>query len=113
MTISVTCGCCKATFRAKDEHAGKRGKCPRCQAALEIPPPLAPQDKNAAIAQRPRAKASPHLVMQQILQAFQGDIQPTPRTAAYRVSILFLTLGLLVLPALYLALIAAIAHLLL
>jgi Zn-dependent protease with chaperone function len=95
----------------KDEHAGKRGKCPRCQTAVEVPA-LTPPDDRPAPRRPPAAGASPHLALQEILQAFQGTIQPVRRTLAYKVGIVVLTLAMLVLPALYLALIAAIAYLL-
>ncbi len=36
MPITVTCKCGKR-FRVRDEHAGKRGKCPSCGAAVTIP----------------------------------------------------------------------------
>jgi Zn-dependent protease with chaperone function len=49
--------------------------------------------------------------MQDILQAFRGDIPPVRRTAFYRVGILVLAAAMLVLPALYLALVAAVAYL--
>src|SRR5262245_6540464 len=110
MTISVTCGSCKATFRVKDEHAGKRGKCPRCQASVEVVAP-APHEKKDAPRRRPAAGA-PHLVLQEILQAFRGDVPPVRRTVAYHIGILVLTVAMLVLPALYLALVAAVAYLL-
>jgi Zn-dependent protease with chaperone function len=112
MTISVTCGSCKAAFRVKDEHAGKRGKCPRCQAAVEIPSPLAPDEKKGVPLRQSAAGTAPHLVMREIREAFQGDIQPVPRTALYRAGILILTVAMLVLPALYVALVAAVAYLL-
>jgi Zn-dependent protease with chaperone function len=112
MTISVTCGSCKAAFRVKDENAGKRGKCPRCQAAVEVPPLPAPDEKKVGPKRRAAAGAPPHLVLQEILQAFRGDIPPVRRTAAYHVGILLLTAAVLVLPALYLALVAAVAYLL-
>ena len=37
MSIAVTCDNCRVSFRAKDEHAGKRGKCPKCQAPIVVP----------------------------------------------------------------------------
>jgi Zn-dependent protease with chaperone function len=112
MAISVTCGSCKTAFRVKDEHAGKRGKCPRCQAALEVPSPSPPDEKKVAPMRRPAAGASPQLVMRGILQAFQGDIQPVRRTVAYRMGIVILTGAMLLLPALYLGILTAVAYLL-
>gem|GEM_PF-903524 len=37
MGIKVVCEECSADFRAKDEHAGRRVKCPECGAPLVIP----------------------------------------------------------------------------
>src|SRR5262245_26532307 len=58
MPIAATCSSCKTTFRVKDEHAGKRGTCPRCQAPVEIP----------AAAPVPRSGPAPkqQVVMQEI-----------------------------------------------
>jgi Zn-dependent protease with chaperone function len=112
MTIAVTCGSCKTAFRVKDEHAGKRGKCPRCQAAVEVPSPPAPGQETVAPVRRPEAGASAHLVMREILQAFQGEVRPVRKRAAYGVGVLLLSAALLVLPALYLALVGAVAYLL-
>src|SRR4051812_36075368 len=36
MAIAVTCGCGR-TFKAKDEHAGLRAKCPGCGGVVGIP----------------------------------------------------------------------------
>jgi len=38
MPITVTCNCGKR-FRVRNEHAGKRGRCPSCGAAVTIPAP--------------------------------------------------------------------------
>src|SRR5262249_36928499 len=35
--ISVACASCQTTFRVKEEHAGKRGRCPSCKAVLTVP----------------------------------------------------------------------------
>jgi Zn-dependent protease with chaperone function len=60
----------------------------------------------------PAAGAPQHLAMQEILGAFQGDIVPVRTTVAYRAGTLVLTVALLVLPALYLALVAGVGCLL-
>ncbi len=39
MTISVTCGSCGKTLRAKDSAAGKQAKCPDCGDPILIPLP--------------------------------------------------------------------------
>lgn len=47
MSIPVTCRCGKS-FRVKDEHAGKKGKCPACGDLLLVP------DHADTAAQRPK-----------------------------------------------------------
>ncbi|MCC7422248.1 MAG: trypsin-like peptidase domain-containing protein [Planctomycetaceae bacterium] len=37
MAIQVTCDSCFYTFQVKDEHAGKKGKCPECGEPVPIP----------------------------------------------------------------------------
>src|SRR6185437_8114019 len=32
-----TCPNCRAKLQVRDEHAGKRGKCPKCGSALDVP----------------------------------------------------------------------------
>jgi predicted Zn finger-like uncharacterized protein len=44
MPISVECPSCLATFRVKEEYAGKRGRCPSCKGLVAIPSaPASPQ----------------------------------------------------------------------
>ena len=57
MSIHVTCANCKASLQVADHWAGKRGKCPRCQAALEVPlPDASPQPAGAAPAAKAHAR---------------------------------------------------------
>lgn len=37
MPIPVTCQACQFNFQVKDEFAGKRGKCPKCQQVVQVP----------------------------------------------------------------------------
>ena len=37
MSITVQCSGCGSRFRADDKLAGRRGKCPKCSAAIEVP----------------------------------------------------------------------------
>jgi Domain of unknown function (DUF4177) len=39
MSIEVGCACGRS-FKAKDEHAGLRAKCPSCGSVLDVPRPL-------------------------------------------------------------------------
>src|SRR5438132_4322406 len=49
MPISVICPSCGTKLNAPDQHAGKRGKCPKCQATVELAPaPSAPLNTDMA-----------------------------------------------------------------
>ncbi len=37
MPILLTCPGCQSELRVKDEHAGKKVKCPRCEKTVEVP----------------------------------------------------------------------------
>ena len=37
MSIAVGCHGCGATFKVRDDYAGKRGRCPKCNTILDIP----------------------------------------------------------------------------
>lgn len=58
MPISLICGACEAKLTVPDSAAGKRGKCPRCQALLEIPHPE-PDDAGAVEQPAPKRKPVP------------------------------------------------------
>lgn len=51
MPIKVNCGSCSASFKAKDELAGRRVKCPKCQQPIVIA--AAPVAAKPAPAKRP------------------------------------------------------------
>lgn len=164
MPIRVTCKQCSAAFAARDESAGKRGKCPKCQAPIVVPvvprrvagspaeaateaapkraaataggnrgqatqsAPSAPQSARAKPAtavtpaapvnvpavQAPTRKtqanakpASRQELARQLLGEFRGDIRRVRVPILYRIGILLAALVMIVLPAVYVALIAA------
>ncbi len=37
MPIQVDCPSCSASFRAGEENAGKRGRCPKCKTVFRVP----------------------------------------------------------------------------
>ena len=98
MPITVTCPACQNTLKVKDEYAGKKGKCPKCQALMPIPGPAPASSsqigggkvpghrcqagrseaaRNAAAATgaalRPKV---PDEIRELVLAAFQGTCQP-------------------------------------
>jgi Zn-dependent protease with chaperone function len=100
MAITVTCDSCHAAIRVKDEHAGKRGQCPRCRAAVVVPGPPPPAGET-----RP-------LDLKVILAAFSGEVAPVRTTLPYRIGIALLAGLVVVLPILYLGVIAGVGYLL-
>ena len=53
MPIKVKCGSCSAQFKAKDELAGRRVKCPKCQKPVVIAAPPVAAPKASARAANP------------------------------------------------------------
>ena len=52
MAIEFECPSCSTTIRVPDSYSGKRGRCPGCNKALQIPQipvPQAPQQQSAAV----------------------------------------------------------------
>ena len=62
MPIAVSCPSCGASFRVKDELAGRRGKCPKCQGVLEIPRPQAAASSKPASSVKGISSAPPAAV---------------------------------------------------
>ncbi len=57
--IRVTCGACGAAFNARDEHAGRRGKCPKCGGVVQVPEPGPLDDGAESEAEEPEADERP------------------------------------------------------
>lgn len=111
MPIAVTCNSCKAMFRVKDELEGKRGKCPRCLAVVEVPQLLDIFEEELESPKRPPIQ-KPRLRKRDILDAFHDDIEPARRTAAYGIGVLFVSIAMIALPAFYTLLVSGIVFLL-
>jgi Peptidase family M48 len=127
VAIMVTCSQCQQTLSVKEEYAGKRGKCPKCQAIVPIPamvsnrtiaaPPATamsaaslPQRPPAPHVQLPRAAtppkpAPPDQVRAAIFAGFRGPIERVPTTPLYQLGILLTALFMILLPLVYLAVI--------
>jgi hypothetical protein len=68
MPIAVACHSCSAKFHAKQEHVGKRAKCPKCGAVLTITAPAASAP--------PAAKPSP--APSALAQFFDEELAASP-----------------------------------
>lgn len=55
MPIAVSCKACGASFRAKDDLAGKTVRCPKCKEPLRIPSAAAPAKSAAPPGEKPMA----------------------------------------------------------
>src|SRR5207244_12386514 len=83
----------------------------KCQAVLRVPrPSAASADHGGRVGEvEAPAPADPRQeLLRQILGAFQGDLPPLRRTSTYRLGILSVAGAMLLLPVLYVALIALI-----
>src|SRR4029077_21002896 len=94
-----------------EKHAGKRGKCPKCQALIKVPA-MAPVANSKPSEERDPAARNPtaQLDMKDVLEAFQGDIAPVRTTLVYRIGIVAVTIAMMILPLLYIAMIAAVGY---
>ncbi len=134
MGIPVTCGRCQSVFVAKDTFAGKRGKCPECLAVVEVPPAAEPgptyrlaedpaeapapgplkkqpeQPPNKKPPGRAAAGRSRSQMLRTIRGAFEGDVPRVRRALGYRLSVVLVTFFLLLLPVIYLLLIAGVGY---
>lgn len=45
MPIDVQCSGCKTRFKVGDQHAGKKGPCPKCKAVIQVPDKPTPEVK--------------------------------------------------------------------
>lgn len=75
MPIAVECPACQARFRAGDEHAGKKGKCPKCGGPITVPSALAATVPASASAARPAAAQAKPAAKSAVAAA---PLRPTP-----------------------------------
>lgn len=77
MPIKVTCTCGQS-FKAKDELAGKRARCPKCSQPLLIPSPQADELTLEAPVERPRYNPLDDILNEEgVKAAVQGPMCPS------------------------------------
>jgi hypothetical protein len=116
VALTVTCPKCAHTLKAKDELAGKKVMCPKCESIITIPAasPSRPKPGSSAVASRersthPAAQPVPAVSRDQVLGAFHGKIV-LPQVSSIRKLATVLVLGiLLVLVIGYLAILGSLA----
>ncbi|MEN1680158.1 MAG: hypothetical protein AAGJ46_11240 [Planctomycetota bacterium] len=122
MAIRVVCPSCEGVFNAPDGSHGKKAVCPRCSSAIRIPAaapepvaarrspqPQAPETRAAAASsdETPETTKPAPLTAGQLVAAIGGPIDPVRPTLMYRLSILLSLGAMLLMPLVYLGVIAA------
>lgn len=122
MSIPVTCAKCNSSFKVKNDFAGRRGKCPKCQEVLLVPSvttSLQAEPTAAGIeasstdrvadeaAGRPSSTRclDPVAVQREVFAAFRGPIKPVKTTLAYQIGLVIVGIVMLLLPVAYVGLI--------
>lgn len=101
MPIAVQCPSCDARFRVPETVVGRKAPCGKCGVTFTIA-----SSPDAADRRPPAERLTP----EKLAEAFQGPIQPVRAAASYRLSLLFSTIVMVLLPMAYLALIALVAY---
>ena len=81
MAISATCDSCKESFKARDEIAGKRVKCPKCKSPMTIPQATskpAGKPKPAATKAKPKPKPKPKPAAMDPMEALLNEANIGP-----------------------------------
>ena len=133
MAIRVICTSCRTSFEVKEAFGGKRGKCPMCSEVLVVPPAAAPDmaiglaplqaaateaeslnEEPKPVAKKKLKRPAPERneteLLNTLLQAFDGDVEPVRTTLGYRFGIVLVTFAMLLLPLIYMALIAGVGY---
>ena len=109
MAITAHCSSCGATLQVKDEFAGRKGKCPKCQASIRIPekavaPAAAPKTTApTAPVQQPKLPADPAAIQEAILGAFDSRMTPPAVPLGRKLFTVAVAGVLLILPLFYIA----------
>jgi hypothetical protein len=103
LPISVTCPQCSTTLQVKDELAGKRGKCPKCQGAVQIPSVERTARKPAA--EKIPVPASTKERRELVLEPLSGNIEKLHLPHSFRLRMVLAAMAICLLPVLYLALV--------
>ncbi len=104
MPISVTCPQCSTTLKVKDELAGKRGKCPKCQGAVQIPAGNGTAVKPTAVAVvKVDVPASAKERRAKVLELLSGSIEKLQSPFSFRLRMMLAAVAICLLPVLYVA----------
>ena len=134
MTICVECNNCQSKFKTDANHAGKSTRCPHCRQPIQVPLENHPTRERISSAvnngQADSLNGMPAVenllceseipsqngiptrdsLTQQLLDGFTGPIKKPRPTIRYQISTVIVALVMLLLPAIYLALIALVGY---
>ncbi|MCI0356915.1 MAG: hypothetical protein L0211_00315 [Planctomycetaceae bacterium] len=118
MSLKITCSKCAHTLKAKDQLAGKKVMCPKCQAILTIPAkpgaPATPAPRSFSTSRSTAGTAAPptpSISREQILAAFQGQFALPRVSFGRRLGTLLVLAVLFVLVLVYLAMLVGVGWL--
>ncbi|MGI8982499.1 MAG: hypothetical protein ACR2FY_24975 [Pirellulaceae bacterium] len=103
MPISFTCPQCGTTLKVNEELAGRRGKCPKCQAAVQIPAGERAAAKPTAVVLVTKAEvpASPEERRASVLVPLTGSIEKLQSPVSFRLRMMLAAMAICLLPVLY------------
>lgn len=106
MTIAFKCPLCDAPYSVKDEYAGRQANCKKCGGSMLVPKVaahlgLAVGSGAIYVANRDAPRLSFVDRRNQILNAFESNIEPVETVSAYRFKIFLVTAVMAALPLIY------------
>jgi membrane protein implicated in regulation of membrane protease activity len=115
LAISVSCPQCSHALKAKDELAGKKVMCPKCQTVIVVPGAKGasvtstPSTSPSSAATKPAVPIAPAITAEQLAAAFTGQIELPKVSASRRLGTWLVLLVLLLLVAVYFAILGGLA----
>jgi hypothetical protein len=109
LAISVSCPKCSHALKAKEELAGKKVMCPKCQAVIVVPgvkgasASSTPSTGPTAAATKPAVPTTPTITAEQLAAAFTGQIELPKVSLGRRLGTWLVLVVLLLLVAVYFA----------
>ncbi|MFN0019417.1 MAG: hypothetical protein ACKVP0_14220 [Pirellulaceae bacterium] len=111
MAISVTCPKCSTKLNVKDELAGKRGKCPKCEGPIQIPggvrteakPTAATVSKPSEVASKVTVPVSAEERRAKVLDPLTGTIEKPLAPFSFRMRMTLAAMAICFTPVLYVA----------
>jgi Zn-dependent protease with chaperone function len=135
VSIAVQCEQCGGSFRVAESLSGKRGKCPKCKAPLQVPelpatragPAEVTPSRAASVSSEAASSTKPHPVAavaeparaavagspelyREVMAGFQGNIAKIREPLSYKLGALLVAVVMVLLPMIYIALIGLVCY---